>query len=125
VANRIIRYYEGFDALVAGTPAPARPKRPLALWVGRTVLEAVVEDNLGNIRRNRTPLLETDDERRRYDALEADRCRLLEWVRSRRAVNIFVSVRIHAKVNNEAEREAVEASEEDDGCDLMDGEDTC
>ena len=121
MANRIIRYYQGLDALLAGKPEPARPRKSLALWIGRTVLEAVVEDNLTNIRRNRAPLFESEDECRRHDALEAERCRVLEWVRSRRAVNIFVSIRIHAKVNDDAEREAIE-EDEDDGYDPVDEE---
>jgi hypothetical protein len=106
VTNRITRYFSDLDALLDGDAAPVVLEQPLSLWIGRDVLSAVVEDNLANIRRNRMGRPETDDERRCNDAIEAERVRVLDWLRSRRAAHLFGSVTLIASVNEQAESEA-------------------
>jgi hypothetical protein len=87
----MLRYFTGIESLLAPDTGVA-PDRPVTLWMGREVLAAVVEDNLANIRRNRTCGSESDAERERYDGFEAERRAFLEWVRGWGGVNILVDL---------------------------------
>jgi len=70
---------------------------PMHLYVGRVVLEAVIEDNLANIRSHRAVMIELtgpedEAEARTRDRIVADRERFLEWVRAYPDVNVLVAL---------------------------------
>jgi hypothetical protein len=115
VTNRITRYYDDLEVLLDGKATPTAPEQPISLWIGRDVLAAVVEENLANIRRNRTRDLESDDERGRNDAIEGERLRVLDWIRSRHAAHLFGTVTLIDSVNEQAELEAGEQDRGNDG----------
>ena len=78
-------------------PAFVSAREPLHLYIGREVLEAVIEDNLANIRNNREVMIdligpEPAEEARLRDRIVKDRERFLEWVRAYPEVNVLVAL---------------------------------
>lgn len=89
--NRLVRYFIELDALLA-PDTEVGPDHPLTLWIGRDVLAEVLEDNLANIDRNRTPEAERPAEREQLDRIAAERRAFLRWVRAWQGVNLFVGL---------------------------------
>jgi hypothetical protein len=94
--NRITRFFVGLDALVA-SETPVSAEHPLALWIDRDVLAAVVQENLTNLERNRELAGASRTDREQIDRMVAERRSFLRWVRAWGGASIFVGLYPHTE----------------------------
>lgn len=73
-------------------PMPVTMLNPLLVPVGKPVLEAILEDVLAALEKNRAHMLLLPDEEHEYQLLRTQRQELLAWVRAQAGPNVNMAM---------------------------------